>query len=180
MRRPEPVSASSPSSQATGATSLWVGDNGNSGQNLIIADNGGTDEMSLDNSGNLVIAGSLTQNGTPLISTPAGGPQIESVGDGQLSNGSANVTIDPAFAKHLDTSRTYHVFLTPNGDSNGLYVTGKTQHGIHRAREPPRHVLDRVRLPHRRYATPHRSRQLDPGSFAPAAPGSAHSLIAPI
>lgn len=116
-------------SSASG-TSLYVGDNASTGQNLIIADSGGTDEMSLDNSGNLTIRGAFQQNGTPLVSSPQGGAQIESVGDGQISGGNGYVTIDPAFAKHLDTSRTYHVFLTPEGDSNGLYVTGKTASGF--------------------------------------------------
>jgi hypothetical protein len=114
----------------TAGTSLYVSDNDATSQNLIIADAAGTDVMSLDNGGNLTISGTLMQNGTPLISTPGGAAQIESVGDGQLSAGSAYVTIDPAFAKHLDPSRAYHVFLTPNGDSNGLYVTGKTAAGF--------------------------------------------------
>jgi len=37
---------------------------------------------------------------------------------------------DPAFASTINTGEPYHVFLTPNGDSKGLYVAGKTATGF--------------------------------------------------
>ena len=49
---------------------------------------------------------------------------IEDVGNANLIGGSAVVHIDPSFAESIDPSG-YAVFLTPNGDSKGLYVTGK-------------------------------------------------------
>ncbi len=49
---------------------------------------------------------------------------LEDVGSGQLIAGSAIVHIDPSFAESIDPSG-YAVFLTPNGDSKGLYVTSK-------------------------------------------------------
>jgi hypothetical protein len=36
------------------------------------------------------------------------------------------VTIDPDFAETVAADAGYHVFLTPNGDSKGLYVIRKT------------------------------------------------------
>ena len=36
------------------------------------------------------------------------------------------IAIDPAFAETVTGDASYHVFLTPNGDSKGLYVTAKT------------------------------------------------------
>jgi hypothetical protein len=36
------------------------------------------------------------------------------------------VNVDPAFAETVSETADYHVFLTPNGDSKGLYVTQKT------------------------------------------------------
>ena len=49
---------------------------------------------------------------------------IEDVGSANLIGGSAVVRIDPSFAESIDPS-SYAVFLTPNGDSKGLYVTSK-------------------------------------------------------
>lgn len=50
---------------------------------------------------------------------------IEDVGTARMSDGIANVQIDPAFASVMD-HRWYYVFLTPLGDTRGLYVSMKT------------------------------------------------------
>jgi hypothetical protein len=51
---------------------------------------------------------------------------MEDFGSGELKNGVAIVSIDPAFAETVAADSSYHVFLTPNGDSKGLYVIAKT------------------------------------------------------
>ncbi len=51
---------------------------------------------------------------------------FEDAGSGQLANGSAQVTLDPTFASTVNTGVEYHVFLTPNGDCKGLYVSQKS------------------------------------------------------
>jgi hypothetical protein len=51
---------------------------------------------------------------------------MEDFGSGNLQSGSATITIDPAFAETINASSSYHVFLTPNGDSKGLYIVAKT------------------------------------------------------
>ena len=94
--------------------------------------------MSLDASGNMILLGNLTVDGTitspssttPAISSQDRDTQIERVGGGNLATGSAYVTIDSDFAKRLDPTKTYRVFITPDGDSNELYVTGKTSTGF--------------------------------------------------
>jgi len=53
-------------------------------------------------------------------------PTIADNGSAQLVNGSATVRLDPAFAQMIDPASTYHVALTPDGDTLGLYVAGKT------------------------------------------------------
>ena len=53
-------------------------------------------------------------------------PTIEDYGQGQLVNGEASVQLDPAFAASISTTAPYLVFLTPDGDTNGLYVQSKT------------------------------------------------------
>jgi hypothetical protein len=55
---------------------------------------------------------------------------MEDFGSATLQNGSATVSIDPAFAETVNASADYHVFLTPNGDSRGLYVVAKTPTGF--------------------------------------------------
>lgn len=51
---------------------------------------------------------------------------FEDFGSGQLANGVAVITIDPIFAETVNLE-AYHVFLTPLGDCNGLYVAAKTR-----------------------------------------------------
>ncbi len=51
---------------------------------------------------------------------------MEDVGEARLSNGIANVMISSDFASITDRSKNYYVFLTPLGDTRGLYVSMKT------------------------------------------------------
>jgi hypothetical protein len=51
---------------------------------------------------------------------------FEDFGQGQLASGQTTVTIEPMFLSTIDTEAPYHVFVTPLGDCNGLYVTNKT------------------------------------------------------
>lgn len=51
---------------------------------------------------------------------------FEDFGTAQLVNGQATVTIEPLFLQTINTGVPYHVFVTPLGDCNGLYVTNKT------------------------------------------------------
>jgi len=51
---------------------------------------------------------------------------FEDYGTGQLHNGAVTVTLDPTYAQAVNADAGYHVFLTPNGDCEGLYVTRKT------------------------------------------------------
>jgi len=51
---------------------------------------------------------------------------FEDFGSAQLSSGAAVVAIDTDFAQTVNTAVEYRVFLTPNGDSHGLYLAKKT------------------------------------------------------
>jgi len=51
---------------------------------------------------------------------------MEDFGSGALERGVAIVTIDPTFAETVSETSDYHVFITPNADSRGLYVIRKT------------------------------------------------------
>jgi hypothetical protein len=51
---------------------------------------------------------------------------MEDFGSGSLHGGVAIVTIDPVFGETVSGAADYRIFLTPNGDSKGLYVFNKT------------------------------------------------------
>jgi hypothetical protein len=51
---------------------------------------------------------------------------MEDYGTGVMERGVALVKIDPAFAETITADSSYHIFLTPKGDSNGLYVINET------------------------------------------------------
>ena len=51
---------------------------------------------------------------------------FEDFGSATLSNGGAVVRLEPRFGQTVNTEVEYHVFLTPDGDCNGLYVRSKT------------------------------------------------------
>jgi hypothetical protein len=54
---------------------------------------------------------------------------FEDFGSSQLSGGTATVQLEPGFAGVVQGDN-YRVFLTPQGDSNGLYVSNKTPAGF--------------------------------------------------
>jgi hypothetical protein len=55
---------------------------------------------------------------------------MEDFGSGEIRHGVALVTIDPAFAETVTPDASYHVFITPRGDSKGLYVINATPAGF--------------------------------------------------
>jgi hypothetical protein len=55
---------------------------------------------------------------------------FEDAGSGKLQHGGATVTLESTFAQTVNTGTEYHVFLTPEGDCEGLYVTNKTPTGF--------------------------------------------------
>ncbi len=57
-------------------------------------------------------------------------PTMEDFGEAQMVNGQAAVSLERTFASTIDRSRSYLVFITPEGDSNGLYVASKTPNGF--------------------------------------------------
>lgn len=102
-----------------------------------------TTVFAIDQVGNVSIGGKLTQNassqyrtvtaaGTYLTSYGAreSQPTLEDFGQARLSNGSAYVRLDSKFASAIDRQASYMVFITPNGNSSGLFVSQKTASGF--------------------------------------------------
>ncbi|HEX2664838.1 MAG TPA: hypothetical protein VHM93_18555 [Candidatus Acidoferrum sp.] len=91
---------------------------------------------SVDANGNLSISGNLTVSGTKsstakvqngrevaLYAVESAENWFEDFGSGELKSGVVWVPLDASFAEATNAAVTYHVFLTPNGDSNGLRGT---------------------------------------------------------
>ena len=108
-----------------------------------LTNNPSGDVMSVDELGNMKLCGTLTITTTPLVvtRTTAGvnlvsyaarksQPTIEDDGQGQLVNGQTYVPIDRSFAITMDPRANYLVFITPEGDNRGLYVTRKSLAGF--------------------------------------------------
>ncbi len=107
------------------------------GYPLVLTDPNGNDLFQVDGGGNVRYSGSIqpyvrTKGGatitafTPEISSPT----MEDTGTATLARGTASVRLDPAFAATIDTATPYRVFITPNGDTHGVYVATKTMQGF--------------------------------------------------
>jgi hypothetical protein len=118
-----------------GATAI-VG-NSPYGDPLELYGSGGNVVFYVDNSGNFYYAGtgypfSAAQGGATVKSFTGTTtlPTVEDTGTGQLSAGTAAVMLDSAFAASIDTRTPYNVFITPDGDTRGLFVATKTARGF--------------------------------------------------
>ena len=106
---------------------------GGSGYPFVGTDQNSNDLFYIDGYGDVAYTGSIfqfskTRDGNRVASyaSQTTTRTLEDVGSAQLSNGAAIVTLDPTFARSIDLQSPYHVFLTPGGDTKGLYVAQKS------------------------------------------------------
>lgn len=103
-------------------------DNDETGTFSVIGDTG---TCNITEAGNLNCSGtksaSVTIQDEQRLMYAIESPEVwfEDFGEGRLENGAAVVTIDPLFAEAVDLE-AYHVYVTPLGDCQGLYVSNKT------------------------------------------------------
>jgi len=95
---------------------------GNSGSCSILT-NG---DLSCSGSKSAVVPVEHGQKMVALYAVEAPENWFEDFGSGQLTNGSATVALEATYAQTVNTHIEYHVFLTPKGDCNGLYVTNES------------------------------------------------------
>jgi hypothetical protein len=55
---------------------------------------------------------------------------FEDFGSGRLESGVGRIALDSTFAQTVDAASDYHVFLTPEGDCRGLYISNKAAAGF--------------------------------------------------
>jgi hypothetical protein len=89
-------------------------------------------ECSVDVTGNLFCTGTLgavVKQGSKkvgLYTVQSSENWIEDFGSGALTGGVATIRLEPHFARTISGRADYHVFLTPAGDCDGLYIANKT------------------------------------------------------
>ncbi|HEY5096261.1 MAG TPA: hypothetical protein VII69_14205 [Candidatus Eremiobacteraceae bacterium] len=117
---------------------LTVANDASGGYTFAAQSPGGVVEM--DGAGNVIASGTMYAQGfvTQLRATTSDGRHVTSyaaqsadaemsdVGTGRIVDGRGVVQLDSTFARTLDMRSGYHVFLTPMGDSKGLYVASKS------------------------------------------------------
>jgi hypothetical protein len=145
--------------------------------------------MRLDHAGNMTLAGTLTQNGAPVsVSSTSSGAKVltysaqqsvrtvEDVGEAQLIHGQAAVSLERTFASAIDRGRSYLVFITPQGDNNGLYVAQKTASGfIVREHNGASNIAFDYRIVAQPYGSP--AQRLPAYSTANMVPGAAERYM---
>jgi hypothetical protein len=100
----------------------------------LIASSGSGDGCLIATNGNLYCSGSKSAvvpvdsgaRKVALYAVEAPENWFEDFGSGQLSHGSARIDLEPTFTQTVNTDLDYHVFLTPNGDCKGLYLSQKS------------------------------------------------------
>ena len=111
-------------------------DNNSGDGRFSIYDYTGTRVFSVNENGDYVASGTksavVQAQGEERLVYTIESPEVwfEDFGSGQLVNGKTTVQVDPLFADTVNLQVEYHVFLTPLGDCNGLYVTNKTATGF--------------------------------------------------
>jgi hypothetical protein len=144
-------------------------DDGTSGYPFVAYNTDGsstTGEFYVDGSGDGNFSGSVTaKGGYKTVIVSHGGERLaasvamtaqatmEDTGTARLVDGEGAVRFDSAFASTIDAHRGYQVFLTPDGDTRGLYVAAKYVRGfVVRELERGRSSLD---FDYRIVARPH-------------------------
>jgi hypothetical protein len=127
--------------QATDGTSVAVEGNGFGGPIFTGFNAANTNVFLVSDNGNLNITGQIFTSGTCLNGCSRtkrvqsyvpheSMPMSEDVGEAQLVGGRAYVPLGADFANVIDQRTTYLVFVTPEGNSRGLYVSDKSHIGF--------------------------------------------------
>jgi hypothetical protein len=106
--------------QSDGTPAFWVDNGYNTHVNGLIYTTGPCQYGCARGRGGQV-ASYVAQSSTPIL---------EDNGESRLQSGQARIGIDASLAPAIDEGASYEVFVSPEGPSNGLYVTAKTATGF--------------------------------------------------
>jgi len=111
---------------------------GSGGTGNVVRAEGSTGSCTLTGGGDTACTGVLKS----VVATSQGARRVETysvqssenwfedAGTAQLVNGAGRVNLESVFGQTVNTGVEYHVFLTPDGDCKGLYVSAKTASGF--------------------------------------------------
>ena len=122
-------------------TTVFIDNNAsvaNGADPMLLVAHGQGGSCVIDALGNLGCNGEIsgvnsTQAGTRQVETYAmqsAESWLEDAGTAQLHSGITHVELEPVFSQTVNAGLEYHVFLTPNGDCKGLYVSEKLASGF--------------------------------------------------
>jgi Flp pilus assembly pilin Flp len=105
---------------------------GASGQGAAVYIDGGNGVFSGSVTAQSFVQGLRTRDGGLVAASVSLTPlaTIEDSGTGRLERGQGIVRLDPALARTIDFRSGYQVFLTPDGETRGLYVAAKYERGF--------------------------------------------------
>jgi hypothetical protein len=92
---------------------------------FVVTDSNGNELFYVNGNGDVRYHGSIG----PFSGRP-NQAALEDTGSAELVNGIAVVAFAPAFARAMNPRRAYHVLLTPDGDTRGLFVARKDTRGF--------------------------------------------------
>jgi hypothetical protein len=92
----------------------------------------------IDTSANLECSGAVEGQVTPDVDGTVRAmyamqsPEVwfEDFGSSTLHNGSAHISLEPLFGGTVNSGVEYHVFLTPKGECEGLYIASEGPEGF--------------------------------------------------
>ena len=92
----------------------------------------GTNYKTIGNGTNSTVVKDLNDQNVVMFCPEAPEVLFQDYGIGQLINGKTHITLDPVLSKNIyvDESHPLKVFVTLEGDCNGVYVTNKTAEGF--------------------------------------------------
>jgi hypothetical protein len=124
-------------SGSSGGDAIAAQDVGSGSAGLYIGyDSGGNEKFVVANDGTVYAHQFINFFDTPgrqrvtSYATTSTTPNIEDFGEAQLTAGQAYVSLSRSYASAIDARYAYMVFITPEGDTRGLYVTQKTPAGF--------------------------------------------------
>jgi len=79
---------------------------------------------------NIVVSVDNNQRQVALHAVESPQNWFEDFGSGHLESGVGTIVLEPTFAQTVNTGSDYHVFLTPEGECRGLYVSNKSATGF--------------------------------------------------
>ena len=115
---------------------LYLDDDNNSTGYFIVYAGDGSEACRIEEDGDLACAGAksavveVKDDMRRMYAIESSEVWFEDFGAGELRDGVAAISVDALFAGTVNLDADYHVYLTPLGDCNGLYVADKTATGF--------------------------------------------------